>query len=63
MAWEERPLLTNKKPKLTLEKFLQAKHISIRAEGTTYANADEALQGRGSAGQQRKVRLLMSGFF
>jgi hypothetical protein len=46
-----------------LEKFLQAKHISIRAEGTTYANADEALQGRGSAGQQRKVRLLMSGFF
>jgi DNA-binding transcriptional LysR family regulator len=66
IAREGHPLLSNKgagkKPKLTLEKFLQAEHIAIRAEGTGHTKADETLQGMGKAGQQRKVKLRVPSF-
>jgi DNA-binding transcriptional LysR family regulator len=62
IAREGHPLLTGKKPKLTLEKFLQAEHIAIRAEGTGHTKADETLQGMGKAGQQRKVKLRVPSF-
>jgi DNA-binding transcriptional LysR family regulator len=60
------PLLSNrvggKKPKLTIDKFLSAEHIAIRAEGTGHTKADETLQGMGKAGQQRKVKLRVPSF-
>ena len=56
------PLLPGKAPKLTLENFLQAEHIAIRAEGTGHTKADEMLQGMKAAGQQRKVRLRVPNF-
>lgn len=66
IARQEHPLLKGKKPKLTLEKFLAAEHIAIRAEGTGHTKADEALQGHSKAGEQpqsqRKVRLRVPSF-
>jgi DNA-binding transcriptional LysR family regulator len=62
IAREGHPLLSGKKPKLTLEKFLQAEHIAIRAEGTGHTKADETLQSMGKAGQQRKVKLRVPSF-
>jgi DNA-binding transcriptional LysR family regulator len=62
IAREGHPLLAGKKPKLTLEKFLSAEHIAIRAEGTGHTKADETLQGMGKAGQQRKVKLRVPSF-
>jgi DNA-binding transcriptional LysR family regulator len=60
------PLLSTrvrgKPPKLTLEKFMQAEHIAIRAEGTGHTKADETLQSMGKAGQQRKVKLRVPSF-
>ncbi len=62
IAREGHPLLAGKKPKLTLENFLQAEHIAIRAEGTGHTKADEALQRMGKPGQQRKVKLRVPSF-
>ncbi len=62
IARQGHPLLEGKKPKLTLEKFLQAEHIAIRAEGTGHTKADETLQGVSKAGEQRKVRLRVPSF-
>jgi DNA-binding transcriptional LysR family regulator len=56
------PLLAAKKPKLTIEKFLSADHIAIRAEGTGHTKADEMLQAMNHAGQQRKVKLRVPSF-
>ncbi len=56
------PLLVGKKPVLSLEKFLQAEHIAIRAEGTGHTKADETLQGIVHAGLQRKVKLQVQNF-
>jgi DNA-binding transcriptional LysR family regulator len=60
------PLLQGKRPKLTLEKFLQAEHVAVRAEGTGHTRADEALQKfQHRTGQQivqRKVRLQVPHF-
>ncbi len=74
IARQGHPLLQGKRPKLTLEKFLQAEHVAIRAEGTGHTRADEALQKfkhrpNHSAGhptvhpiEQRKVRLQVPHF-
>ncbi len=66
IARQGHPLLSGKKSKLTLEKFLSAEHIAIRAEGTGHTKADETLQGISKAGglpnSQRKVRLRVPSF-
>jgi DNA-binding transcriptional LysR family regulator len=62
IARQGHPLLATKKPKLTLEKFLEAEHIAIRAEGTGHTKADETLQSMASAGVHRKVRLRVPSF-
>ena len=56
------PLLSGKKPKLTLEKFLSAEHIAIRAEGTGHTKADETLQTVEGSSARRKVRLRVPSF-
>ena len=62
IARQGHPLLSGKKPKLTLEKFLQAEHIAIRAEGTGHTKADETLQSIAHANGSRKVRLRVPSF-
>ena len=66
IARQGHPLLTGKKPKLTLEKYLAAEHIAIRAEGTGHTKADETLQaismGDLDRKVQRKVRLRVPSF-
>jgi DNA-binding transcriptional LysR family regulator len=62
IARQGHPLLAAKKPKLTLEKFLQAEHIAIRAEGTGHTKADETLQGISQGSEHRKVRLRVPSF-
>jgi DNA-binding transcriptional LysR family regulator len=66
IARQGHPLLQGKKPKLTLEKFLAAEHVAIRAEGTGHTRADEALQKfkHRPTNQivQRKVRLQVPHF-
>jgi DNA-binding transcriptional LysR family regulator len=56
------PLLNGKNPKLTLDKFLQAEHIAIRADGTGHTKADETLQTVVIASVRRKVRLRVPSF-
>ncbi len=62
IARQGHPLLSGKKPKLTLDKFLHAEHIAIRADGTGHTKADETLQAVEQAGKQRKVRLRVPSF-
>lgn len=62
LARHGHPLLGGRRPKLTLEKFLQAEHIAVRAEGTGHARADMLLQQVSAQGQQRKVRLQVPNF-
>jgi DNA-binding transcriptional LysR family regulator len=62
IARQGHPLLQGKKPKLTMEKFLQAEHVAVRAEGTGHTRADEALQKFQYRQQQRKVRLQVPHF-
>lgn len=62
IARQGHPLLEGKKPKLTLEKFLAAEHIAIRADGTGHTKADETLQSVAHAGASRKVRLRVPSF-
>jgi DNA-binding transcriptional LysR family regulator len=62
IAREGNPLLSGKKAKLTLEKFLSAEHIAVRAEGTGHTKADDTLQAVKSDGMQRKVKLLVPSF-
>jgi DNA-binding transcriptional LysR family regulator len=49
------------KSKLTLEKFLSAEHIAVRAEGTGHVKADMLLDAL-KKDQQRKVRLRVPNF-
>ncbi len=62
IARQGHPLFAAKKPKLTLEKFLSAEHIAIRAEGTGHTQADEMMQSFQHAGQHRQVRLRVPSF-
>ncbi|NJS36536.1 MAG: LysR family transcriptional regulator [Brachymonas sp.] len=62
IARHDHPLLAGKKPVLSLEKFFNAEHIAIRAEGTGHTKADERLQAMSHAGLQRKVRLRVPNF-
>jgi DNA-binding transcriptional LysR family regulator len=62
IARQGHPLLAGKKPQLSLESFLQAEHIAVRAEGTGHTQADETLQAVSHAGLQRKVRLRVPNF-
>lgn len=62
IARQGHPLLQGKKPKLTIEKFLQAEHVAVRAEGTGHTRADEALQKFKHRQAQRKVRLQVPHF-
>lgn len=62
IARQGHPLLTGKKPKLTLEKYLSAEHIAIRAEGTGHTKADETLQAISQGEAHRKVRLRVPSF-
>ncbi|WP_249661003.1 LysR family transcriptional regulator [Variovorax sp. PCZ-1] len=62
IARQGHPMLSAKKPKLTLEKFLQAEHIAIRAEGTGHTKADETLQSISQGSESRKVRLRVPNF-
>jgi DNA-binding transcriptional LysR family regulator len=62
IARQGHPLLQGKKPKLTIEKFLSAEHVAVRAEGTGHTRADEALQKFKHRQAQRKVRLQVPHF-
>ena len=62
IARQGHPLLAGQRPKLTLEKFLQAEHIAIRAEGTGHTKADETLQSVSHQGAHRHVRLRVPSF-
>ncbi len=62
IARHKHPLFSGKKPKLTLEKFLKAEHIAIRAEGTGHTKADVTLQGIALGNGVRKVRLRVPNF-
>ena len=56
------PLIPSKGGKLSLERFMQAEHIAVRAEGTGHAKADETLQAVTLAGRQRQCRLRVPDF-
>lgn len=62
IARQGHPLLAGKRPRLTLEKFLQAEHIAIRSEGTGHTKADETLQAVSQGSEYRKVRLRVPSF-
>ncbi len=62
IARQGHPLLSGKRPKLTIEKFLAAEHVAVRAEGTGHTRADEALQKFKHRQMQRKVRLQVPHF-
>jgi DNA-binding transcriptional LysR family regulator len=61
LAREGHPLLAGKKPKLTLDKFMAAEHLAVRAEGTGHSKADVLLDQLNKE-HKRKVKLRVPNF-